>query len=238
MDDRGVQPIAPISLLIVDDHPLFRQGLVDVLETDPEFQVVAQAADGDVAIAHAIQSQPDVVLMDISLPNANGLQVTRRIIDVLPNTRVVVLTAYDETEQIFHAIAAGAVAYCTKDIPPGVLLSTIRAVVKGKYVFNGQIMSRDDVLAWAHNRLATYEEVDPAESWQMLTSLTPREMEILEMVTYGKSNKEIAVSLKISQQTVKNHMTAILRKLRVEDRTQAAVYALRYGWVQMDTVRQ
>lgn len=225
-------------MLIVDDHPLFRQGLVDVLETDPDLQVVAQAADGDVAVAHALAHRPDVILMDISLPNANGLQVTRRIVNALPETKVVVLTAYDETEQIYHAIAAGAVAYCTKDIPPDGLLATIRAVVEGQYVFNDQQMSRAEVFDWAQGRLSTYDEALPPDNGQSLTPLSPREMEILEMVTRGASNKEIAFRLNISQQTVKNHMTAILRKLRVDDRTQAAVYALRYGWVRLEPTRQ
>jgi DNA-binding NarL/FixJ family response regulator len=226
--------VEPITLLIVDDHPLFRQGLVDVLETDEELQVVAEAADGDVAIAHALRHCPHVVLMDVSLPNANGLQVTRQIVNALPDTKVIILTGYDETEQIYHAIAAGAVAYCTKDIPPDALLSTVRAVMQGKCVINEQVMEHDQMMEWAQGRLAPYLDDYSADNGNSLVPLSPREMEILEMVTRGASNKEIAMRLNISQQTVKNHMTAILRKLRVDDRTQAAVYALRHGWVRLD----
>ena len=224
-----------IKLLIVDDHPLFRQGLVDVLETDPGLTVVAQAADGEVAIGHALDHRPDIVLMDVNLPNANGLRVTRRILSDLPQTKVIILTGYDDAEQVFHALRLGAAAYCSKDIPPEALLSTVYAVYNGGYVVHGQVMSYDDVIGWVQQRLGRYSFPQDEKSADTFTPLSPREMEILEMVTRGSSNKEIAFRLSISQQTVKNHMTAILRKLHVEDRTQAAVYALRHGWVRLDT---
>jgi DNA-binding NarL/FixJ family response regulator len=224
-----------IKLLIVDDHPLFRQGLVDVLETDPGLTVVAQAADGEVAIGHALDHRPDIILMDVNLPNANGLRVTRRILSDLPQTKVIILTGYDDAEQVFHALRLGAAAYCSKDIPPEALLSTVYAVYNGGYVVHGQVMSYDEVIGWVQQRLGRYSFPQDEQSADKFTPLSPREMEILEMVTRGSSNKEIAFRLSISQQTVKNHMTAILRKLHVEDRTQAAVYALRHGWVRLDT---
>lgn len=225
----------PIKLLIVDDHPLFRQGLVDVLESDPGLTIVAQAADGEVAIHYAIEHQPDIVLMDVNLPNANGLRVTRRILHELPNTKVIILTGYDDAEQVFHALRIGAAAYCSKDIPPEGLLSTVYSVHNGGYVVHGQVMTYEEVLAWVQQRLGRYNYPVDEEANDSYTPLSPREMEILEMVTRGASNKEIALRLNISQQTVKNHMTAILRKLNVDDRTQAAVYALRHGWVRLDT---
>ena len=225
----------PIKLLIVDDHPLFRQGLVDVLESDPGLLVVAQAADGEVAIHHAVEHRPDIVLMDVNLPNANGLRVTRRILSELPDTKVIILTGYDDAEQVFHALRIGAAAYCSKDIPPEGLLSTIYSVFEGGYVVHGQVMTYDEVLNWVQHRLGRYNYPLDEQSADTYTPLSPREMEILEMVTRGASNKEIALRLSISQQTVKNHMTAILRKLHVDDRTQAAVYALRHGWVRLDT---
>ncbi len=122
-----------IKLLIVDDHPLFRQGLVDVLETDPAMEVVAQAADGDVAMAHVRDLRPDVVLMDVNLPNANGLEITQYIVAETPATRVVILTGYDEVGHVDQALDAGAVAYCTKDVPPDSLLALIHAVYEGHY---------------------------------------------------------------------------------------------------------
>lgn len=225
----------PIKVLIVDDHPLFRQGIADVLENDPGLSVVAQVADGEVALHYAMEYRPDIVVMDVNLPNANGLRVTRRILNDLPETKVIILTGYDDAEQVFHALRIGAAAYCSKDIPPEGLLNTVFAVHKGNYVIHGQVMTYDEVLNWVQQRLGRYNYPVDEQSAENYTPLSPREMEILEMVTRGASNKEIAARLNISQQTVKNHMTAILRKLNVDDRTQAAVYALRHGWVRMET---
>lgn len=221
-----------IKLLIVDDHPLFRQGLVDVLETDPQMQVVAEAADGTVALAQARDHRPDVVLMDVNLPNSNGLDVTREITAELAHTRIVILTGYDEPGHVQQALQAGAVAYCTKDVPPERLLTIIRAVHDGQYVLNGQVMTADEVTQWLAERRDTMSAALTDQT--VWSRLSPREMEILELVAQGSSNKEIAFLLNISQQTVKNHMTAILRKLQVEDRTQAAITALRNGWVRLN----
>lgn len=222
-----------IKLLIVDDHPLFRQGLVDVLETDSGMQVVAQAADGDVAMAKAREHQPDVVLMDVNLPNANGLEITRLLVTELPLTKVVILTGYDESGHIHQALDAGAVAFCTKDVPPDGLLSLIRAINGGDFFVNGQVMTEQEVHQWRAGRNDEQGSEESRLGQVRLARLSPREMEILELVAQGSSNKEIAFLLSISQQTVKNHMTAILRKLQVEDRTQAAITALRNGWVRL-----
>lgn len=224
-----------INILIVDDHPLFRQGLVDVIDTDPGLTVVAQAADGEVAIARAHEHRPDVILMDVNLPNANGLGVTRRILSELPRTKVIILTGYDDAEQVFHALRLGAAAYCSKDIPPESLVSTVYSVFNGDYVVQGQVMSHEEVINWVQQRFNRFKFPTEGQTSETFTPLSPREMEILEMVTRGASNKEIASQLSISQQTVKNHMTAVLRKLQVDDRTQAAVYALRHGWVRLDS---
>jgi DNA-binding NarL/FixJ family response regulator len=224
-----------IKILIVDDHPLFRQGLVDVLDIDPGLVVVAEAADGEVAVARAHEHRPDIVLMDVNLPNENGLGVTRRILSELPQTKVIILTGYDDAEQVFHALRLGAAAYCSKDIPPEGLLDTVYSVHKGDYVVHGQVMKYEEVVDWVDSRFNRYKYPSKEQSSEPFTPLSPREMEILEMVTRGASNKEIANKLSISQQTVKNHMTAVLRKLHVDDRTQAAVYALRHGWVRLDS---
>ena len=229
---------SPIKLMIVDDHPLFRQGLRDVLETDPQMLVVAEAADGDVAIEQAEIAQPDVILMDINLPTSNGLQVTRQIKAHQPDIKVIMITGYDDAEQVFHAIRAGASAYCPKDITPEALIGAVTAVYNGQYVVDGATMGREEVVAWLQQKMGPLiGDSLTSDIEDLFVPLSPREMEILEHVTHGLSNKEIAFRLGISHQTVKNHMTAILRKLRVDDRTQAAVYALSRGWVRMENPR-
>ena len=228
----------PIKLLIVDDHPLFRQGLIDVLEMDPELCVVAQASDGESALMMAREHHPDIVLMDVNLPGgANGLQITRRILVEMPATRVIILTGYDDAEQVYHALRLGAAAYCAQDVPPEGLLSTVHAVKNGSYVVHEPVMTEGEAAVWVDHPVGRYNNYPTDEpATEPFTPLSPREMEILELVTRGSSNKEIAFQLNISQQTVKNHMTAILRKLRVDDRTQAAVFALRHGWVRLDAL--
>ena len=223
--------------MIVDDHPVFRQGLRDVLEIDTQMQVVGEASDGEQAIEQARELQPDVILMDINLPTMNGLQVTRQIKSELPETNFIMITGYDDAEQVFHALRVGASAYCPKDITPEGLIRTITAVDAGNFVVGEQIMTHDEVVAWIEKKVGHMVESVSADVEEYLVPLSPREMEILEHVTFGMSNKEIAYKLGISHQTVKNHMTSILRKLRVDDRTQAAVYALSRGWVRLENVR-
>jgi DNA-binding NarL/FixJ family response regulator len=222
------------KVVIVDDHPVFRQGLRDVLETDPQLDVVGEAANGKEAIQLARELAPDVMLVDISLPDIMGLQVTRRITADQPDVRVIVITGYDDAEQAFHAIRAGASAYCPKDITPEKLIRTIYSVRDGKYVIGERTMDYDEAMVWVEKKVGKMVGSLTTDTEDSLVPLSPREMEILQHVTHGKSNKEIAFELGISHQTVKNHMTAILRKLQVDDRTQAAVYALSRGWVQLD----
>lgn len=222
-----------INVMIVDDHPLFRQGLRDVIEMDDSLNIVAESADGKLAIQLAYQQQPDVILMDINLPTINGLQVTRKIKAGLTNIRVVTITGYDDAHQVFHAFRAGAHAYCPKDIVPETLVKIIHDVYNGFYYVGEMRMTHDEMVAWIDDKLGVKNALE-SDGDETFVPLSAREMEILEQVTFGMSNKEIAFQLGISHQTVKNHMTAILRKLRVDDRTQAAVYALSNGWVRLD----
>lgn len=226
-----------IHIMIVDDHPVFRQGMRDVLETEPRISVVGEASDGEQAIAVADDVQPDVILMDINLPTMNGLQVTREIKARRPETKFVMITGYDDAEQVFHALRVGAAAYCPKDISPEALIGVILSVHAGNFVVDEKVMSHDQVVTWLEEKVGKMGSKLGADLEEYLVPLSPREMEILEHVTHGMSNKEIAFKLGISHQTVKNHMTSILRKLRVDDRTQAAVYALSRGWVRLENMR-
>lgn len=226
--------MAQITIVIVDDHPVFRQGLRDVLDTDPHLNVVGQAASGEAAIQMILENEPDVVLMDINLPDINGLQITRQIRASRPEIKVIIVTGYDDVEQAFHAIRAGASAYCAKDITPESLIGTIYAVRQDKFVVEERQMDEEEIVRWVEEKIGRVDGRLVSETEDSFVPLSPREMEILEYVTHGRSNKEIAFSLGISHQTVKNHMTAILRKLHVDDRTQAAVYALSRGWVRLD----
>ena len=224
--------------MIVDDHPVFRQGLRDVLDIEEGMEVVAEASDGEEAVEKALDQEPDILLMDINLPTVNGLQVTRQIKSKLPSAKFIMITGYDDAEQVFHALRAGASAYCPKDVTPDKLIQTIEYVDEGKYVVGEQVMDYDEVIRWIEKKVGRMVDSLAADMEDYLVPLSPREMEILEHVTRGMSNKEIAFKLGISHQTVKNHMTSILRKLRVDDRTQAAVYALSRGWVRLETMRE
>jgi DNA-binding NarL/FixJ family response regulator len=197
-------------------------------------QVVGEAANGEVALQMAQDVEPDVMLIDINLPDVNGLQVTRQIRAKQPDIKVVIVTGYDDAEQAFHAIRAGASAYCAKDITPESLIQTLYVVQEDKYVVGERKMTHDEVVTWVEEKVGRLSGRLITDHEDSFVPLSPREMEILEYVTHGRSNKEIAYALGISHQTVKNHMTAILRKLQVDDRTQAAVYALSRGWVRLD----
>ena len=222
-----------ITVLIVDDHPFFREGLTKIFALQDDMEVIGEEDDGEKALYLARELQPDVVILDINLPSLNGLQVTRQLKADRTGIAVVTLTAYHDQEQVLHAMRAGASAYYPKDVEPSTLVDVVRRVVQGYYIVGDQVFDEAGLRAWldAGVEAATGPYmVDPGEHF---VPLSPREMEILQFVTRGMSNKQIALELGISHQTVKNHMTSILKKLDVEDRTQAAVYALRRGWVRM-----
>jgi DNA-binding NarL/FixJ family response regulator len=220
-----------IKVIIVDDHPVFRQGLRNVLAAHSDLDIIGEAGDGEEAIEVAQELLPDVVVMDINLPKLNGLQATRRLKSTNPEINVIMLTAYDDEEQVYHAVRAGASAFHAKDVSPERLLDVIRHVSQGRYVVGGKVLDEDGIGDWLLEEFRRFGGGGVEEDPSFFAPLSPREMEILELVIQGMSNKEIAYHLGISHQTVKNHMTASLSKLGVADRTQAAVYALRHGWV-------
>lgn len=221
-----------ITLLIVDDHPLFRQGVADALALEDGFRVVGQAADGKHALELIRDLEPDIAVLDVNLPEMNGQQITHQVTQEKLRTRILLLTGYDDIEQAIHAAHAGAAAYCSKDIQPQGLISVIREVSNGKFAIAGNVFNRRELDAWLESQMegARRSYSEPGSPFHPLSD---REMEVLSCVVRGMSNKEIASLLGISHQTVKNHVTSILRKFGVEDRTQAVVYALKRGWVKL-----
>jgi DNA-binding NarL/FixJ family response regulator len=221
-----------ITLLVVDDHPLFRQGVTDAVSLESDMLVLGQASGGVQGLEMIRSLKPAIVLLDVNLPGMNGQQITHQVTQEKLPTRVVLMTGYDDIEQALHAAMAGASAYCAKDVEPKGLLRIIRDVSEGKFVFGGQVMNQRELQTWIEFQIegARRSYSEPGSPFHPLSE---REMEVLECVVQGMSNKEIAGLLGISHQTVKNHVTSILRKFSVEDRTQAVVYALKHGWVQL-----
>ena len=222
------RPITRVA--IVDDHFFFRHGVRDVLNAEEDIEVVAECADGEEALEVLSTVQPDIVLMDVNLPNLNGLQITQKLKNAHPEINVIILTAYDDEEQIYRAIRIGASAYFAKDVAPAQLLDTVRTVAEGYYVITNKRMTPEQAEQWLLELYRRYG-ITPEDS--TFSPLTNRQMEILELIIEGLSNKQIALRLGISQQTVKNHVTSVLAKLNCSDRTQAAISALRHGWVRL-----
>ena len=220
-----------IRVLIVDDHAVVRQGLRTFLELqdDPAglaIEVVGEAADGAQAVEQARRLQPDVVLLDLVMPVLGGIEAIPRIIEGSPRSRVIILTSFGEEDKLLPAIRAGAQGYLLKDIPPNELVQAVRAAYLGKVQLHPEI-ARTLMAA-----VATREPAPPAATSQAPAppdDLTEREFEVLSLIAAGLNNRQIADKLVISEKTVKTHVSSILGKLHVEDRTQAAVYALRHG---------
>ncbi len=210
-----------ISVLIVDDHAVVRRGLRAFLESEEDIEVVGEAADGAEAVEMVQALLPDVVLMDLVMPGMGGITAIREIGETSPSSRVLVLTSFSEDEHVFPSIKAGAMAYLLKDVPAEELGSAIRSVARGAFLLDAQIASK--VL----KEFSSVHQETP--SLGRLGRLTPREVEVLTLIARGRSNKEIAVDLHISVKTVKTHVSNILGKLHMMDRTQAAIYAVRQG---------
>ena len=210
-----------VRVLVADDQTLFRTGLVSLLAADERVDVVGQARDGDEAVKQAILLKPDVVLMDLRMPNVDGIEATRRIVESLPGTRVLILTSFENDGEILQVLKAGASGYELKDASAGAIVNSILAVMSDKRVMAGAVANR--VLAMLSGTLTSKEWYD---------GLTEREIEILKLLASGAANKEIAYRLRISEKTVRNHVSKIYEKLGVYDRTQAALYAVRKGLIE------
>jgi DNA-binding NarL/FixJ family response regulator len=223
-----------IRVLIIDDHPLFRQGIRWSLEAAGDMEVVGEAENGQEAIKLAERLQPDdVVLVDINLPGLNGLEVARVIKRRGPRIGMIVLSVYEDDEQLFQAIKVGAAAYSSKDVHPDALLHMIREVARGKYLINDSVLAKPHVATRVLHQFRELAATEDEQTSALFAPLTSREIEILDCIARGLSNKEIANELSISGQTVKNHITSILSKLQVNDRTMAVIYAIQRGWIKM-----
>jgi NarL family two-component system response regulator LiaR len=209
-----------ITVLIADDHPVVRQGLRTFLEVQEDLELAGEAADGAEAVALARQAPPDVVLMDLVMPGVDGIEATRQIRDVSPSTKVIVLTSFDDDNRVFPAIKAGAAGYLMKDVPPAELAEAVRKVHRG------EALVAPSVAAKLMQEVAGRK---PAGA-----GLTERELDVLRLVARGLSNKAIAQELVVSEKTVKTHVSNILAKLHLADRTQAALYAVREHLVELE----
>lgn len=214
----------PITVLLADDHALVRKGVRGFLETQPDIAVVAEASSGEEAVRLAIEHAPDVALMDLLMPDMDGVEATRQLTTQSPHTRVVVLTSYHEDKHIFPAIRAGALSYVLKDVEPEELAEIVRRAAAGEAVLHPRVAAR--VVRELHGVRAG--EANP------FRELSDRELEVLRLIADGLSNAEIAAKLIISEKTAKNHVGNILGKLHLADRTQAAVYAWREGIVRRE----
>src|SRR5512134_3513451 len=210
-----------ITILLVDDHAVVRQGVRTFLATQPDLSVVGEAGTGVEAVTLAAQHVPDVVLMDLIMPDMDGVEATRRMKQVSPRSQIVVLTSYHEDEHIFPALKAGALSYILKDISAEELASAVRKAAVGEAVLHPRVAAR--VIRELQGKRG--ETLNP------FTELSERELEVLKLIADGMSNAEMAARLVLSEKTVKGHVSNILSKLQLADRTQAAVYAWREGIV-------
>jgi DNA-binding NarL/FixJ family response regulator len=215
-----------ISVLLVDDQALFREGLRTLLSVWDDLEVVGEAGNGEEGVAEALRLRPQVVLMDLRMPVLDGVAATRRLREMQPETRVIVLTTFDDDEAVFDGLRAGAVGYLLKDVSSAKLVEAIQAAARGESFLQPSIAAK--VLA-EFNRLDAAPRPQHAAQPNLVEPLSERELEILRLVAAGDSNREIATLLFITEGTVKNHVTNILGKLGVRDRTQAALRARELG---------
>ena len=223
MSDQGTDERSSddIRVMICDDHALFRRGLIMVLEAEDDIEVVAEAEDGEDAVEKAVEFVPDVVLMDVRMPGVDGIEATRRIAEKVPTAKILMLTVSDEEEDLYEAIKAGATGYLLKEVSIEEVAPAARAVVAGQSLISPSMASK--LLGEFSNLAKRAEERSSVPT----PRLTDRELEVLRLVAQGKSNREIAGDLYISENTVKNHVRNILEKLHLHTRMEAVMYAVR-----------
>lgn len=211
-----------ISIVVADDHPVVRQGLRTFLELQEDMQVVGEAVDGEDAVKKTLELLPDIVLMDLAMPGVDGIEATRRIKAASPATKVIALTSFTDDDMVFPAVKAGASGYLLKDMDPKDLAEAIRTVSNGEALLHPSVAAK------------LMKELADGGSESIDHTLTKREVEVLQAIAHGMSNKEIANDLVLSEKTVKTHVSNILQKLHLADRTQAALYAVKEGLVDLN----
>lgn len=223
------------KIVIIDDHQLFREGVKRILEFEKSFKVVAEGDDGTEALTIVEEHRPDVVIMDINMPEMNGVEATRELVKNYPNTKVIILSIHDDENYVTHALQTGACGYLLKEMDADALIEAVRVVADGGSYLHPKVTHN---LVKEYRRLAAGvgrggSYIATAEVRRPLHLLTRRECEVLQMLADGKSNRGIGESLYISEKTVKNHVSNILQKMNVNDRTQAVVVAIKNGWVEV-----
>ncbi len=208
----------PIRVMVVDDHEMVRKGLISYLLTEPDIELVAEASSGREAVRIAREKRPDVILMDLIMEDGNGIEATKEILSFYPECKIIIITSFYDDEQVFPAIEAGALSYLLKTARADEVISAIRKAMKGETVIEPKVANK------MLNRLRPKERMPHDD-------LTEREMEVLMLIAEGMTNQEISEELFIGIKTVKTHVSNILNKLNVQDRTQAAIYANRHGLV-------
>ncbi|MCM3574124.1 MULTISPECIES: response regulator [Mesobacillus] len=223
------------KIVIIDDHQLFREGVKRILDFEPSFEVVAEGDDGSEAISLVDQHQPDVVIMDINMPNTNGVEATAELIEKYPESKVIILSIHDDENYVTHALRTGATGYLLKEMDADALIEAVKVVADGGSYLHPRVTHN---LVKEYRRLSadeggTDKYISPVEIRRPLHLLTRRECEVLQLLADGKSNRGIGEALFISEKTVKNHVSNILQKMNVNDRTQAVVVAIKNGWVEV-----
>lgn len=218
-------------IMIVDDHPMFRSGLKRILEMDPRLSVVAEATNGHNALHEADIHRPSLVIMDVQLPGVTGLQIASALRRERPSTAIMFLSMHVDDDRLFAAIRVGAAAFLTKDADPQKIVDTAHAVLRGENLLHQAVLTNPELARRVLGEFRTLSEGQGANAPEV--TLSPRELEVLDCLVMGRSNKEIGDALFITEQTVKNHMTSVLRKLEVDDRVAALRYAVSKGWAEI-----
>ena len=219
-------------IMLVDDHPIFRAGLRRIIDSDDRLKVVAEATNGHEALHQADTHRPVLVLMDVQLPGVTGMQIASALRRQSPNVAIMFLSMHVDEERLFDAIRVGAAGFLTKDTDPSEILRSIHAVLGGENLLQHVVLSNPNLAQRLLGEFrALSDQSDPMAAPEAI--LSPREMEVLDCLVMGQSNKEIGDALYITEQTVKNHMTSVLRKLAVEDRVAALRYAVAHGWAEI-----